>query len=79
MAGPICPRVLPTDSPRNINRLNPERMTLRFNRVKLSAVKDKKKILKVTKEKMTYHIQGKPHKTRGGFLNRNLTISEGTG
>lgn len=60
MVSPICPRTLPTDSSRNTNRLNPKRMTLRFIIVKWSKVKDKEKILKVTKKKITHHIQGSP-------------------
>lgn len=35
-------------------------MTLRFIIVKWSKVKDKEKILKVTKKKITHHIQGSP-------------------
>ena len=43
-------------------RINPRRTTPRHIVIKLAKIKDKEKLLKAAREKMTNNIQGNPHK-----------------
>ena len=52
------------------NRMNPNKATQGHSI--LSEVKDEEKMLRTEREDRSY-IQGNPHKTTGGFLNRNLS------
>lgn len=57
-------------------RINPKRNTLRHILIKLTKIKDKKKILKATREKQaTYKIT--PHKVISWFFSRNSAGQKG--
>ena len=58
-------------------RTNPRRNTPRHIVIKLTKIKDRDKILKATKEKMTHNIQRNSHQAISWFINRNSTSQKG--
>lgn len=60
------------EMPRTLNKMNPRRSTPRHIRIKVSKIKEKERILRASRESMSY-IQGKPVKPISWLFSRNST------
>lgn len=49
------------EAQRTASRINPKKINLSHIIIKMLKFKDKERISKVAREKMTHHTQGKPH------------------